>query len=233
MTAPAPPPSPLRRDVTIYTRVVRLLKIGLPLVALALMSALFLIPRETRFEGGLVYTSADLLALGEGLAVTSPSIAGATEAGEPFVVEAERAVPDGPDPTRVDLEIVLGAYQQAEGREITVAARTGVLRPKDQTLSLEGDVRLDTSDGYAVRMDVVEADLRAGSIVSSGPVSARGPAGSIEAGSFRARRIDAPDADAAAVELGDASPGDYLWFEDGVTVRWVPQDGTETDAAED
>ncbi|MEM6439323.1 MAG: LPS export ABC transporter periplasmic protein LptC [Pseudomonadota bacterium] len=210
-----------RRDVTLYSRFVRRLKIGLPLLALALMSALFLIPRETRFDGGLVYTSADLLALGEGLAVTSPSIAGATEAGEPFVVEAERAVPDGPDPSQVELEDVRGAFEQAEGREITLAASTGVLRPKDQTLALSGDVRLDTSDGYAVRTQSVEADLNAGSVMAPGPVSAIGPAGSIEAGRFHARRIE--EGDAAAPELGETAPGDYLWFEGGVTVRWVPQ----------
>ena len=68
---PAPAPRPAGAG---YSRAVRWLKIGLPLLALALLSTIFLVPREVSFEGGLVYTSADLLALGEGLAVTRPRI---------------------------------------------------------------------------------------------------------------------------------------------------------------
>ncbi|HKK37696.1 MAG TPA: LPS export ABC transporter periplasmic protein LptC [Paracoccaceae bacterium] len=215
----APPPP--RRDVTGYTRLVRSLKIVLPLLALALLSSIFLWPRETRFEGGLVYTSADLVALGEGLAVTGPRIAGATAAGEPFVVTAERAVPDGPDPEAVDLESVRAEFRQ-DGREITLAAAEGALRPKAQTLSLSGDVALDTSDGYRVRTERVEADLEEGELVAPGPVTAEGPSGSIAAGSFRARRVDAADAGGDPAALGALPPGDYLWFEGGVRVTWTP-----------
>ena len=63
---------------------VRWLKVGLPLVALGLLTALFLFPRQTGFEGGLVYSTADLIALGEGMTVSNPRFSGSTEAGEPF-----------------------------------------------------------------------------------------------------------------------------------------------------
>ncbi|MEO0681547.1 MAG: hypothetical protein AAF192_14155 [Pseudomonadota bacterium] len=217
-------PAPPRRDVTLYTRTVRRLKILLPLVALALLSMLFLFPREARFDGGVVYTSADLLALGEGLAVTSPSISGATEAGEPFVVVADRAVPDGPDPSLITLDVVRAEFEQAEGRKLELSAEAGTLRPKDQTLALAGRVRLTTSDGYRVATEAVEADLAAGEVRAPGPVRAEGPQGFIEAGRFRATRSPrkdpgSDDADA----LGEPAAGDYLWFEGGVTVRWDPQ----------
>lgn len=215
-------PPPPRRDVTGYTRLVRALKIVLPLLALALLSSIFLWPRETHFDGGLVYTSADLVALGEGLAVTRPRIAGATAAGEPFVVTAERAVPDGPDPEAVELERVRAEFRQDDGREIALAAEEGALRPKAQTLSLSGDVALDTSDGYRVRTERVEADLEDGELVAPGPVSAEGPRGSITAGSFRARRVAPPEAGDDPAALGALAPGDYLWFEGGVRVTWTP-----------
>lgn len=212
-----PPEPPPRRALSGYSRVVRWLKVALPLLALALLSLIFLVPRESRFESGLVYTTADLLALGEGLAVTRPRITGATAAGEPFVVEADQAVPDGPDPSRVTLERVRAELVQKDGREVRLAAAEGTLAPKAQALSLEGEVRLTTSDGYAVRTERVEADLRAGTVKAPGPVEAEGPAGSIAAGSFRARRVgEGEDA------LGGLSPGDYLWFEGGVRVVWTP-----------
>lgn len=214
-------PRPPIRDVTGYTRLVRGLKIALPLLGLALLASLFLLPRETRLDGLVIETSADLLALGEGLAVTRPRIAGATAEGEPFVVSADRAVPDGPDPAEVTLERVRAEFLQAEGRGITLSAETGALRPKARTLSLSGDVALDTSDGYRVRTGRVEADLEAGTLVAPGPVRAEGPQGAIEAGRFSAHRIAPPDGDAEAA-LGGPRPGDYLRFEGGVRVTWTP-----------
>jgi lipopolysaccharide export system protein LptC len=210
-----------RGEVSRYSRVVRGLKVGLPLLALALLSAIFLLPREQAFDGGLVYTDADLLALGEGLAVENPRIEGATTDGEPFVVEADRAVPDSPDPAQVDLEDVRATFAQ-DGRRIRLSARAGTLRPRDQTLALEGDVRLETSDGYRVETEAIRADLAAGSAVSPGRVLAEGPQGSIEAGAFRARRVrELPEGEAPEA-LDGLSPGDYLWFEKGVRVRWRP-----------
>lgn len=220
------PPSP-RRDVSFYSRAVRWLKVGLPLLALALLSAIFLLPREHEFDFGLVYSTADLVALGEGLSVSNPRIAGSTEAGEPYVLEADSATPDSPDPERVELDRVRAAYTQAEGREIKLTAGQGVLRPRDQILRLEGGVNLTTSDGYKVETDVVSADLKAGSAFAPGPVRAEGPAGSIASGSFRARRVEgAPEAQETGASRGEAlgalKPGDYLWFEDGVRVIWTP-----------
>ncbi|MDF2233437.1 LPS export ABC transporter periplasmic protein LptC [Albimonas sp. CAU 1670] len=213
------PPTP-RRDVSAYSRLVRRLKIGLPLLALALLSAIFLLPGRDDLDLGLIYSSADLIQLGEGLSVSNPRIEGSTAQGEPFVVEAERATPDGPDPKLVELDAVRAAFTQAEGRRITVAAAHGSLRPKDQLLALDGAVTMTTSDGYEVTTDRIEANLKAGEASAPGPVSARGPAGSIESGSFRARRVEAgePGSDT----LGDAEPGDYLWFENGVRVTWTP-----------
>ncbi|SDX73042.1 lipopolysaccharide export system protein LptC [Albimonas donghaensis] len=213
-----------------YSRLVRWAKIGLPLLALALLSALFLIPQDKAFEGGLVYSTADLISLGEGLQVTNPRIEGATATGEPFVVEADSATPDGPDPSEVELSRVRGVFEQAGGaaasasggRDIRLLADTGVLRPRDQALSLTGAVRLETSDGYVVTTDRITADLRAGRAEAPGPVEAIGPQGSIASGSFRAERRQGDPAAAAEATLGAPGPGDYLWFENGVRVVWKP-----------
>jgi len=215
------PPAP-RRDVSGYSRLVRRLKIGLPLLALALLSAIFLLPGRNDLDLGLVYSSADLIKLGEGLSVSRPRIEGSTAQGEPFVVEAEMATPDGPDPTLVELDAVRAAFTQAEGRRIDIAAAHGALKPKAQALALDGSVTLTTSDGYEVTTERVEADLKSGAAVAPGPVSAKGPAGSIDSGSFRARRIEAGRETEGSETLGDLPPGDYLWFENGVRVTWKP-----------
>lgn len=219
MSGGAPGGPPARRGASGYSRLVRWLKIALPVLGLALLSTIFLLPRDSGFDGGVVRNSADLLALGQGLTVSRPRISGATEAGEPFVVQAERATPDGPDPSEVELDGVTAEFAQAEGREIRLAADVGRLRPRAQTLSLQGAVRIETSDGYLVLTERLEADLKAGEVVAPGPVEASGPQGSIAAGAFRGRRATA-QGDAPA--LGGPSPGDYLEFDGGVRVIWRP-----------
>ena len=203
-------PRPRIRDVTGYTRLVRGLTSALPLLALALLAGLFLLPRETRLDGLVIETSADLLALGEGLAVTRPRIAGSTAEGEPFVVTADRAVPDGPDPAEVTLERVRAEFLQAEGRGIVLSAEAGALRPKARTLSLSGEVALDTSDGYRVRTDRLSAGLDETRIVSDGAVQADGPPGHLTAGGM--------------VLTGDPDrPGKYLLvFKGGVKLVYDP-----------
>jgi lipopolysaccharide export system protein LptC len=219
-----------------YSRAVRWLKIGLPLLALLLLSAVFLLPRDKGFDVGLIYSTADLLALGEGLTVSNPRFTGSTEAGEPFIVTAVAAVPDGPDPSLVTLEAPRAEIEQA-GRLITLTAATGVLRPKESRLALSGGVMLVTSDGYRVSTDRIEADIKAGALTAPGPVRARGPQGAIEAGSFRAERglrpdpgagLDAgpdadPSADPSAPAASGALPaGDRIWFENRVKVTYAP-----------
>ena len=207
-----------QRDRSAYSVVVRWLKIGLPILALALLSALFLWPRETGFKGGLSYSTTDLIALGEGMTVSNPRFTGATEAGEPFEVRADSATPDGPDPTEVALDAVSARISQNDGREVALTAAEGALRPKDNTISLQGQVEIATSDGYVVETERVEADMRARTLVAPGEVRAEGPRGSIRAGSFRAARIGADDPEGRA-------PGDYFWFEDRVRVTYAPADG--------
>ncbi len=207
-----------RRDRSSYSRVVRWLKVALPLLALGLLSALFLWPRDDGGAGGLIYSTADLLALGQGMTVDNPRFTGATEQGEPFRVRAASAVPDGPDPTLVTLNAVDADILQGDGREVRLTADAGALRPKDNKLSLHGSVAIVTSDGYVVRTDRVDADMRARTVSAPGAVAAEGPGGSIEAGSFRAARV--VEGDEAA--RGGLEPGDYFWFENRVKVTYDP-----------
>lgn len=204
-----------------YSRIVRWLKIGLPLLALGLLSAVFLLPRDNGFDGGLIYSTADLLALGEGLTVSNPRFTGATEEGEPFVVSAATATPDGPDPEEVVLDAPEAKVDQ-EARSVVLTAATGTLLPKESRLALSGGVTLVTSDGYEVTTAHVTANIKTGTLDAPGPVRAVGPQGAIEAGSFRAERAPKPDGDAAPAATGDLSVGDRIWFENRVKVTYAP-----------
>ncbi|MEM1346779.1 MAG: hypothetical protein AAGI34_19655, partial [Pseudomonadota bacterium] len=105
------------RAVSRYSRAVRLMKIALPVAALATVAAIFV--------GGLrLGPDADLLApediavLGAGLALDNPRYSGRTEVGEPYVLSARRAVPDGTAPQEIDLDTPTAAFTLEDGRRL-------------------------------------------------------------------------------------------------------------------
>ncbi len=216
MTACAP--GSIRSDRVTYSRIVRWLKIGLPLLALGLLSAVFLLPRDHGFDGGLIYSTADLLALGEGLTVSNPRFTGTTEEGEPFVVSAATATPDGPDPKQVVLAAPEASIDQKD-RSVSLTAAEGTLLPKESRLMLTGGVTLVTSDGYEVTTAQVNANIKTGTMDAPGPVRAVGQ------GFHESRHIGsavrAPKtADPAAT--GGVPVGDRIWFENRVKVTYAP-----------
>ncbi len=76
----------------------RQLKVLLPIGAVLLIGMIFMFGRE---RAGVIDAeqAADMAALGAGLRLDNPRFAGVTEDGDPFVVTADWALPDGPSPT--------------------------------------------------------------------------------------------------------------------------------------
>lgn len=187
------------------SRVVRLLKLALPLTALALAAAVFLAPRPDIGPGidfgGVRYDSA------EGLRLLNPRLSGRTADGQPLALRADWALPDGPDPTSVLLGPLTGEVALDAGREITLSAEGGEMRPKDRLLRLDGRVRLELDALYSLETGQVDIDMTAQTLKAAGPVRGAGPQGEIAAGSMRAARRD---------------DSHYVWFEDRVRVRLDP-----------
>ena len=87
----------------LYSRVVGILKVGLPLVALGMLSALFLIQTEDRLGAGIRFTRGDLEALGSGLRISNPIFTGTTSGADTFRFTAELVIPDAAPPTRASI----------------------------------------------------------------------------------------------------------------------------------
>lgn len=204
-----------------YSRAVRVLRILLPLGALGLMSSVFLVTRDT-FPAGIRFSASDFEALDDGLRLTAPRFSGTTEAGEPFMISADWALPDAPDPTEIRLHAIAARIEMADGRTAELGAAEGLLRPKAQTVALRGGVVLTTSDGYEARTESAQVDLRARTLTAPGAVSAEGPLGRIEAGRLdmiRPERSENPDAE------------ELIVFRDGVRVVYQP--GSADDPSSD
>ncbi len=197
------------------SRVVRALKLALPLAALGLAAAIFLVPRPDLRSGfdfsGVRYDGSD------GLRLLNPRFTGRAPGGQPFVLRADWALPDSPDPTSIGLGPLTGEFGVREGSRLTLAADGGEMRPKDERLRLDGRVRLGLDALYSLESGEVNVDMAAQTLRAAGPVAGQGPQGDIAAGSMRAAR------------RGESH---YVWFEDRVRVRIDPtrmEQGRATD----
>jgi lipopolysaccharide export system protein LptC len=191
-----------------YSRIVAILKVGLPLVALGMLAALFL--GDDEVGGRLMFSDGDVAALGKGLQISNPTFTGTTRGGDAFRFTAALVEPNAAPPTRARVSRLSGELALTGGPTIEVVADTGELDLPSQRLDLGGDVQIDTSDGYRLVAPKVTIDLRTGSLIAGDAVETTGPLGRIDSGSLRV---------AAAAETGEAR---RFSFGDGVRLVYEP-----------
>lgn len=195
------------------SRVVVILKIGLPLVALAMLSAMFFIQTDDGLPGGgIAFTKGDMEALGSGLSVTNPILTGTSQNNDRFRFTADRVVPDAAPPTRADMTRVSGHIALDRGAALDVAAPTAAFDLQGQRIAMTGPVLIDTSDGYHMRAATMDVDLAKGVLEAGQSVESQGPLGTITAGSLRVEPT--PGVQNAATRL--------VSFGNGVRLIYLP-----------
>lgn len=162
-----------------------LLRLILPVAALVIVGAVFILASR----GGVESTGDILLdgaALQSGLIVTNPRFIGEAGDGQPFSVSANRAEPDGIDPSEIRLDAVRGRISLPDGRELNATAVEGFFFPKKDMLQLSGGVSAETNDGYSLTVDALDFDLKAQAGESVTPVRIAGPLGELTADRMKA-----------------------------------------------
>ena len=201
----------MRRADNAYSRLVALLKLVLPLAALAVLSTLFLVSRRT----GTVTPSEAPVAGARALAaeprISAPDFTGMTADGTAVMLTAASAVPDPADPTRLTASRPAATLVAPDGGRTRLDADRAHIDGAGGLLTLTGDVRIATPAGYDIRAGEIVSALDVVRAVATGGISATGPLGRIEAGGMVLR------ADSAA-------PGSYVVvFNSGVKMRYDPQ----------
>ncbi len=198
-------------DNGLHTRVVSVLKVGLPLVALGLLAALFLVQPDDRI-GGVVFSRGDVAALGSGLKVTNPIFTGTTRGSDSFRFTAAVVVPDAAPPKRAAITDLDGTIDLHQGPRVSLKAATGDLDIPTQRLDISGAVVITTSDGYRLTTDRATLDLKAGTMIAGYKVVGTGPFGEITSGTLQV---------SPASDTGNER---HFSFGDGVRLLYDPPD---------
>jgi lipopolysaccharide export system protein LptC len=163
-----------------HTRVVGWLKVALPLMALAILSTLFLVARRIDPEAALPYAEVDVRDLAREPRMTAPTYAGTTEDGAALTLSASEARP-ATDTASAQAAGIRLDLATPDGARTELLAATAVMEDTGRQVVLSGGVVVETSSGYRLETAEVAAKLDRTGLESGAPVLATGPAGEIRA----------------------------------------------------
>ncbi len=199
----------IRRGDNFHTRLVNWAKIILPLVALGLLSTLFLLSRKVDLTDQIPIADVDLAQRAHDQGVTNPSFAGVAQGGEEVSFRAQSVRPDP-----ADRDILLADRAQAKlrlngGGVVDITSQRGMANQGDMTALLEGDVLFETTTGYVIRTDSINTQFSTLYAETPGPITGSGPPGDLAAG----RMLLTSDPETGAANLR---------FTDGVKLIYMP-----------
>ncbi|MBT9383904.1 hypothetical protein KM176_08550 [Pseudooceanicola sp. CBS1P-1] len=191
-----------------YSRVVSLLKVALPLAAVALLSTVFLVSRGQVSDPQIPYSQVDLKDIASREGITRPSFAGATQSGDMIAITADEATPDGSrsfaaSGLKAQLDLVGGST-------VKMSAARGVIDQGQSLTRLEGGVAFSSSLGYTLTTEGLSTAMKSLDVESLGPVSGTAPAGTLTAGHM-------------SLHKAKTGTDSYLLFTDGVELVYDPR----------
>lgn len=190
----------------LHSRLVAVLKIALPLLALAILSSLFLFSRPIDPEDAIPYADVEIADR-----LATPRMVGAgfstvTSDGATLTLTADQAAPRAGG---ADVSGLAGQLVTPGGAVTDFSAATATLDRAAALLRLDQGVRLTSSTGYQITTDRLDMGTDRSFVQSGGAVQATTPAGDLTAGGLRMdRRTD--------------GSGYLLVFNHGVRLLYLP-----------
>lgn len=171
-------------DDLAYSRMVGWLKVVLPILALGVLSTLFLVARTVDPAQQLPFADVDVEGIARDESIGAPDYASVTEEGAAISVSATTAKPDAEDPNKVDGEEVRAAIDLPGGERINIVAGAMRMNPTDGVATLSQDVSITSSLGYAIEASGIEVALDRTGLKSTGPARLTGDIGELTANRF-------------------------------------------------
>lgn len=178
-----------------YSLLVAWLKIVLPLIALAILSSLFLLSRQIDPGAALPASAPDLADRLREPRLTAPVFTGMTSDGSSVTVTAVEMRPLPESLTEGTARTLTARVETPGGNLATLAAPQGRVDTAAQTLALSGGVTIATADGYRLTAPDMDASMVPWELNATGGVTGESPFGTIWSDRMQITRDpDHPDA---------------------------------------
>lgn len=191
-----------------HTWLVGWVKIILPLIAIALLSTLFLFARNSNDAPDIPIAQIEELAREQ--QITAPQFSSVTNDGSVVAVSARNAKPDAENSNTLLVADLVIDVDSADGTKMNVTSGMSILNSSDQTARLNGLSRVTTSNGYTMETVGITADLKTGEIVSDGALEVQAPFGDLSAGKVQ-------------ITISKDGTGQQMLFTQGVRLLYTPE----------
>jgi len=168
-----------------HDRVIRIAKIALPSAVGVLIAFLALAPLDQGSEISFILDKNQVDNAPERMRLEQARYVGEDNRGQAFTIVANRALQRSSEEPVVDIWGMLARLGLAEG-PVSIAADKARYNLDNQTVKVEGPIRVAGPEGERLATRDVHVDLKKRYVVSDGAVTGR-----IELGEFRAGRLRA------------------------------------------
>ena len=152
-----------------HSFIVKVLRIVLPVIALAIVAAMFISTRS--LPTGVGDLSIEEIGLdGTTLTMKNPRLTGFTKNSAAYEVVADKALQDLTNPKVVTLQGIDGTITEQDGRQINIKAREGVFDSDREFLTLDKQIVVRSNEGHTAYLRAAEVDMKAGTVISNDPI---------------------------------------------------------------
>lgn len=199
----------LRAD-NAYSRLVVWLKIVLPVIALGLLSSLFLFQQGDDDLQPLPFSPMELEALAKARGIGAPHFTGLTDQGREISLTATTALPRIEDRSIVDVEGLAARLESPANGGISLVGRAATVNQTTALARIRGAVQAQTGTGYRLVTEALDAALDRTDVESQEPVRLTGPGLEIDAG-------------AMTIDPAPGGTGLRVVFKEGVRLVYTPK----------
>lgn len=168
-------------ELDAHSRLIAWLKIVLPLLALAILSTLFLVARTIDPEDAIPYAEVDVEERLREPRMTEPAYAGVTKDGAALTLAANEARPDAADDRSGTAKALSGMLETPDGARTDLTAGAARINSTAGLIFLTDGVEITQSNGWKVTTDAMTASMDRTEVSAVTPVAAFGPAGELTA----------------------------------------------------
>ncbi len=194
----------------LHSTAVAWLKVALPLLALAILSTLFLVSRTIDPSDAIPFAEVDVEDRIREPRLTNPTWAGVTDDGAALTIAASEARPDQGNGTSANAKAIVADLNPPDGSSARLVAARGTLDSANSAFIAEGGVTITTSTGYELQSEAMTAALDRTSLISDTAVAGHGPVGNLAAGAME------------LVQTNDGSGTYVLVLKNGVKLIYKP-----------